>query len=212
VQNSGAYGVEIKDMLLELDAVEIATGEVRTIGNADCVYAYRQSRFKKDWKNKYLITSVTYLLKKTFAPRLDYGNIREELWRRGYADPTPQQLRDTIIAIREAKLPDPEEIASSGSFFKNVYLTNPADIKTAEAKGIPVWDGGKIPSGWLIENAGLRGKDFHGMRVSDKASLVLINESAKNYADLAAAREEIIKQVRDKFGYTLEQEPMELGE
>jgi UDP-N-acetylmuramate dehydrogenase len=114
--------------------------------------------------------------------------------------------------VREAKLPDPAELASSGSFFKNVYLKTEEEIEAAKNAGIPVWDGGKIPSGWLIENAGLKGQVFHGMRVSDKASLVLINESARNYADLDAARSEIIKRVKDKFGYTLEQEPMELGE
>ena len=91
-------------------------------------------------------------------------------------------------------------------------MTTDKEIAEAEAKGIPVWDGGKIPSGWLIENAGLKGQVFHGMRVSDKASLVLINEGARDYADLAAARQEIIDIVYEKFGYKLEQEPMELGE
>ena len=114
--------------------------------------------------------------------------------------------------MRESKLPDPAEIASAGSFFKNVYLKTPEEIAAAKERGIPVWDGGKIPSGWLIEHAGLKGQVFHGMRVSDKASLVLINEDAKDYADLAAARKEIIAIVRAKFGFTLEQEPMELGE
>ena len=125
---------------------------------------------------------------------------------------SPETIRQAVRAVREGKLPDPSEIASSGSFFKNVYLTSDEEIAEAEAKGIPVWDGGKIPSGWLVENAGLKGQVFHGMRVWDKASLVLVNEGARNYADLAAAREEIIEKVRAKYGYTLEHEPMELGE
>ena len=85
-------------------------------------------------------------------------------------------------------------------------------LDLAKEKGIPVWDGGKVPSGWLIEHAGLKGKEFYGMRVSDKAALILINENAKNYADLAKARQVVIDTVKEKFGYTLEQEPMELGD
>ena len=120
-------------------------------------------------------------------------------------------MRDAVAEIRAGKLPDPKDFASSGSFFKNIYL-NKKQTKEAKAKGIPVWDGGKVPSGWLIENAGLKGKEFYGMRVSDKAALILINESAKSYANLAKARQAVIDVVYEKFGYTLEQEPMELGD
>ena len=102
-------------------------------------------------------------------------------------------------------------MSSATAFFKNVYISED-EIPAAEEKGIPVWDGGKIPSGWLIEHAGLKGKEFYGMRVSDKASLVLINESAKSYADLAKARQAVIDAVYEKYGFKLEQEPMELGE
>ena len=124
-------------------------------------------------------------------------------------------IRRMVSEIRAEKLPDPAEIASSGSFFKNIYLDQ-VGADEAEEKGIPVWrsndDSGKINSGWLIEQAGLKGEELHGMRVSDKAALVLINEKTKNYADLAAARSEIIDTVRRKFGYTLEQEPVEIPE
>ena len=100
---------------------------------------------------------------------------------------------------------------SCTTIFKNIYL-NEKEAEEAKEKGIPVWDGGKVPSGWLIEHAGLKGKEFYGMRVSDKAALILINENAKNYADLARARQAVIDAVKEKFGYTLEQEPMELGD
>ena len=118
-----------------------------------------------------------------------------------------------VSIIREEKLPDPEKIASAGSFFKNVYVDKES-ADEAEKKGIPIWrsaDGsGKINSGWLIEQCGLKGKEMFGFRVSEKAALVLINESAKKYSDLAQARAEIIDAVRKKFGYTLEQEPVEI--
>ena len=211
VQNIGAYGVEIKDMLLELDAVEIATGEVRTIGNADCVYAYRQSRFKKDWKNKYLITSVTYLLKKTFAPRLDYGNIREELWRRGFADPTPQQLRDTIIAIREAKLPDPKVTGNAGSFFMNPIVSRETyKLLAKQYEGMPHYDVDnghvKIPAGWMIDQCGWKGKSLGHAGVHDKQALVLVNLGGATGAEIVALCEAIQKDVMAKFGIEIHPE------
>ena len=117
-----------------------------------------------------------------------------------------------VSAIRADKLPDPKERASAGSFFKNVYLSD-EEAKAAEEKGLPVYhgkDGNKINSGWLIEHAGLSGKTLHGMHVNEKAALVLINDSAKSYADLAAAREEIVKTVKEKYGYEIKQEPVEI--
>ena len=129
-----------------------------------------------------------------------------------------------VKAVRNSKLPDPEKIASAGSFFKNVYLTD-EEADEAEARGIQVWRNAKevgpdspekrtnlVNSGWLLEEAGLKGKVFHGMKVSEKAALILINEDAKTYADLAAAREEIANVVFEKFGFRIEQEPDEIGE
>ena len=123
VQNIGAYGVEAKDLILSVWMVEIPTGEIRMLGNEECEYGYRQSRFKQDWKNRFLITRVTYGLSKTFTPHLDYGNIRAELERKGIKEPTAQQLRDTIIDIRNAKLPDPKVEGNAGSFFMNPVVT-----------------------------------------------------------------------------------------
>ena len=119
VQNIGAYGVEVKDLITEVEAVEIATGHIRVFQNEECGYAYRDSRFKHEWKNRYLITHVTYQLQQTFEPRLDYGNIRTELERKGIIKPTAQQLRQVIIDIRNAKLPDPIIMGNAGSFFMN---------------------------------------------------------------------------------------------
>ena len=119
VQNIGAYGAEAKDVIESIEAVEIATGKVVTISAADCNYAYRQSIFKHEWKNKYLITHVTYRLSSTFTPHLDYGNICAELEKKRIVTPTAQQLRDTIIEIRNEKLPDPKVEGNAGSFFMN---------------------------------------------------------------------------------------------
>ena len=119
VQNIGAYGVEAKDFIRQVHAVEIATGSLCVFSNEDCQYGYRDSRFKHEWKNCYLITSVEYELQQQFAPRLQYGNICAELERRGIDHPTAQQVRDVIIDIRNAKLPDPKVMGNAGSFFMN---------------------------------------------------------------------------------------------
>lgn len=103
VQNIGAYGVEASMLICCVSMIEIPTGKTWMIGNDECEYGYRQSRFKKDWKNRFLITRVTYVLSTSFQPHLDYGNIRQELNRRGLVEPTAQQLRDVIIDIRNAK-------------------------------------------------------------------------------------------------------------
>ncbi len=213
VQNVGAYGQDIAQTLTSVRAYDTLLEDFVDLPKIDLGLSYRHSIFNSGNKvGRYFITKVVVCLKHTELKPPFYNSLQKYLDDNNITDYSPESIRKAVRAVREAKLPDPEEIASSGSFFKNVYLKTDAEIATAQAKGIPVWDGGKIPSGWLIENAGLKGQIFHGMRISDKASLVLINESAHSYADLAAARQEVIKRVQDKFGYTLEQEPMELGE
>ena len=123
VQNIGAYGVEAKDLIDSVEAVEIATGQVVTISGKDCGYGYRQSKFKQEWKNRYLITHVTYQPSTSFQPHLDYGNIRQELEKKGITEPTAQQLRDVIIDIRNAKLSVPKIERNAGSFFMNPIVT-----------------------------------------------------------------------------------------
>ena len=126
VQNIGAYGVEAKDFIVSVRMVDIATGESLNVDSEACAYGYRQSRFKNDWKNRFLITHVTYALSRTFTPRLDYGNIRAELERRGITEPTARQLRQTVIDIRNAKLPDPKVTGNAGSFFMNPVVSRAA--------------------------------------------------------------------------------------
>ena len=213
VQNVGAYGQDISQTLEYVRAYDTLLEDFVEIQKIDLDLSYRHSIFNSGKSvGRYFITKVVVDLQRNTLKPPFYNSLQKYLEDNHITDYSPETIRKAVRAIRESKLPDPEEIASSGSFFKNVYLKTQEEIARAKAAGIPVWDGGKIPSGWLIENAGLKGEIFHGMRVSDKASLVLINENARSYADLAAARNEIIQRVKDKFGFTLEQEPMELGD
>ena len=213
VQNVGAYGQDISQTIVYVRAYDVLFEGFVEIPKIDMDLSYRHSIFNSgNTVGRYFITKVVVCLKRGELKPPFYTSLQYYLDIHDITEYSPETIRKAVRAVRESKLPDPAEIASSGSFFKNVYLTTKEEVAEAEAKGIPVWEGGKIPSGWLIENAGLKGKVFHGMRVSDKASLVLINEGARDYADLAAARQEIIDIVYEKFGYKLEQEPMELGE
>jgi UDP-N-acetylmuramate dehydrogenase len=220
VQNIGAYGQEVSQTIESVKAYDILNQKVVTFSRDEMNFSYRKSIFNSgDTAGKYLIISATFVLKKGDTPQPFYRSLQSYIEENNVTDFSPASIRECVMAIRAAKLPDPKEEASAGSFFKNVYLSD-SEADIAESRGIPVYrktlpDGtheNKVSSGWLIENAGLKGKEFYGMRVSDKAALVLINESAKSYADLAKARQAVIDAVYEKYGYTLEQEPMELGD
>ena len=204
VQNIGAYGVEAKDLILSVWMVEIPTGEIRMLGNEECEYGYRQSRFKQDWKNRFLITRVTYGLSKTFTPHLDYGNIRAELERKGIKEPTAQQLRDTIIDIRNAKLPDPKVEGNAGSFFMNPVVTKARYEKlAAQYPDMPHYRVDsrheKIPAGWMIEQCGWKGKSLGRAGVHDKQALVLVNRGGATGEEIVALSNAIRKDVKAKF-------------
>ena len=204
VQNIGAYGMEAKDLILCVWMIEIPTGKPWMIGNEECEYSYRQSRFKKDWKNRFLITRVTYGLSKTFRPHLDYGNIRAELERKGIADPTAQQLRDTIIDIRNAKLPDPKVEGNAGSFFMNPIVTRLKYEKlAAQYPEMPHYRVDsrheKIPAGWMIEQCGWKGKSLGRAGVHDKQALVLVNRGGATGEEIVTLCEAVRKDVKAKF-------------
>lgn len=212
VQNIGAYGQEIADTLVSIEVFDSATNTFKTLSKSDLNFSYRKSILNTTEKNRYFVISVTLELQEGQMSRPFYNSIEQYIEANNCTDFSPQGIRQIVSAIRADKLPDPLEKASSGSFFKNIYLTN-EEADAAEDKGYPVHrgkDGNKINSGWFIERAGLKGKLLHGMRVNEKAALVLINESAQSYQDLAKARSEIINTVYDKFGYWLEQEPEEI--
>ena len=205
VQNIGAYGAEVKDLITTVEAVEIGTGRIVHFTNAQCEYAYRQSRFKRDWKNRFFITYVTYRLCRTFVPHLDYGNIKAALAKKGIVMPTPIELRQAIIDIRKAKLPDPKVEGNAGSFFMNpivqrskfealqaLYPDMPHYIIDAERV--------KIPAGWMIEQCGWKGKALGRAGVHHKQALVLVNKGGAEGSDVLALCRRIQADVKAKFG------------
>ena len=205
VQNIGAYGAEASYIIKNVEAVEIATGRSVTFKAADCGYGYRQSRFKTEWRGRYLITHVTYRLSRTFMPQLDYGNLRDVLNQRGIASPTAQELRQAVIDIRRDKLPDPQVEGNAGSFFMNPVVG--ADTYRRLKEHYPQMphytldDGSeKIPAGWLIEQCGWKGRSLGRAGVHSRQALVLVNRGGATGAEIVALCETIRKDVKQKFG------------
>ena len=225
VQNIGAYGQEVTQVIVSVDAYDTKTGEFVVIPASEMKMSYRKSIFNSGENvGRYFIYATTVCVKKGQLNPPFYRSLQAYVDEHHETDFSPLNIARMVKAVRNSKLPDPEKIASAGSFFKNVYLTD-EEADEAEARGIQVWRNAKevgpdspekrtnlVNSGWLLEEAGLKGKVFHGMKVSEKAALILINEDAKTYADLAAAREEIANIVFEKFGFRIEQEPDEIGE
>ncbi len=205
VQNIGAYGAEVKDLIASVEAVEIASGEVHTLTPAVCQYGYRQSRFKHEWKNRYLITHVTYQLSSAFQPHLEYGNIRHELAQRGIEQPTAQELRQVIIDIRNAKLPDPQVLGNAGSFFMNPVISRQQYETLANRyPDMPHYtvdaDHEKIPAGWMIDQCGWKGRSLGPAGVHDRQALVIVNRGGATGADIVRLYETIQQDVRQRFG------------
>ncbi len=215
VQNIGAYGQEISETLLSLEAYDVRDKRMVRLTNEDCQFSYRNSIFRDGLKGRYVITSVTLRLYKAMPQPPFYKAVQDYLDSHAITLFTPEVLRDAVLAIRTDKLPDPAVRPNAGSFFKNAIVEDwqLQAIKTEhpEAPSYDMPDGKfKIPTGWLIETVGLKGELLHGIRVHDKNALVLINESASSYQDLASARDEIIAHVRDTFRIIIEQEPLEM--
>ena len=227
VQNIGAYGVEAKDFITSLHALDIETGEIVEITNAECEYGYRQSRFKKDWKNRFVITDVTYQLSTTFTPHLDYGNIRKVLEEKGIScnvedgQLSAQLLRDTIIDIRNAKLPDYEVEGNAGSFFMNPIVSKEKfEELLAKYPNMPYYpittptpslgragEGAvKLPAGWLIDQCGWKGKTLGRAGVHDKQALVLVNKGGATGEEVVALCRQIQKDVLERFGVEIHPE------
>lgn len=215
VQNIGAYGQEVADTLVSLEAYDSQSDSMVTLQNTDCEFSYRHSIFRGSQQGRYVITSITLKLSKSLPAPPFYEALQNYLDERNVSVFTQQTIRDAVIAIRAGKLPDPAIRPNTGSFFKNAIIESwqLGDLLAAhpDAKTYEMGNGTvKVPTGWLIDKAGLKGKLIHGMRVNEKNALVLINESANSYADLAAAREEIIGTIRDTFRIQIEQEPLEI--
>ncbi|MFO0882066.1 MAG: UDP-N-acetylmuramate dehydrogenase [Candidatus Saccharimonadales bacterium] len=214
INNVGAYGQEIKDTLLFVRAYDTQTDTFVEINNSDCAFGYRSSRFKTTDYGRFIISSITLQLKQTptnyTAP--NYPALTASLQEHDIYYPTPDDVMRNVIAIRMSKLPDPKQLANTGSFFKNpIVPAEKAQQLLAEFPNMPTYpreDGTvKLAGGWLIETAGLKDLRLHGMWVYEKQALVLVNENAHSFADLAAMVNHIQSTVNQLFGVQLEPEP-----
>ena len=205
VQNIGAYGVEVKDILADIRAYDRVEGRFVHIDPATCGYGYRTSRFKTEWKGRYIITAVTYRLSREPRPVLDYGGIRKALEGKAL---TPQVIRDTIIGIRREKLPDPTVTGSAGSFFCNPVV--PEEVFRRIEGNPPHYEvegGIKIPAAWLIEQCGFKGARLGGAQVYPRQPLVIVNATGEALPqEIIGLEKQVIDAVREKFGITLHPE------
>lgn len=212
VQNIGAYGAEVKDLIETVEAVEIGTGRLCVFSREDCQYGYRDSRFKHEWKNKYLITHVVYHLSNDEGRQsTEYGNIRAELDRRGIQTPTAAQLRQVVIDIRNAKLPDPKITGNAGSFFMNPVVSREKfEALLAQYPQMPHYyidaDHEKIPAGWMIDQCGWKGRSLGRAGVHDKQALVLVNRGGATGQEIVDLCNTIRADVKQKFGIDIHPE------
>lgn len=205
VQNIGAYGAEAKDIILKVEAVDLQTGKMCEFTNEECEYAYRKSKFKGEWRNRFVITYVTYKLSEVFCPCLDYGNIRAELEKRNIKVPTAEQLRNVIIDIRNEKLPDSKVEGNAGSFFMNPVVPKAKyEELVARFGNVPHYsvddNNEKIPAGWMIDQCGWKGKSLGKAGVHSRQALVLVNRGGAEGKDIVALCDAIKRDVKDKFG------------
>lgn len=208
VQNIGAYGVEVKDLIVEVECVDLQSGAVKIFKNADCQYAYRQSIFKNELKGRYAVVWVTYRLLKQAELHLDYGNIRNVLSDK--ADYTAKDVRDAIIDIRNQKLPDPKVVGNAGSFFMNPIVSQQKyEALLKEYPTMPHYEvkgGVKIPAGWLIDQCGLKGYQMGRAAVHDKQALVLVNKGGASSDEIVALSRIVQEKVKEKFGIDINAE------
>ncbi len=211
MQNIGAYGVEIKDLFHSLEAFEIATGKTKTFNAADCQFGYRESFFKRDGKDRYVILNVTFRLLKKPALSTHYGAITDELARLGVTQPGIRDVSNAVINIRNSKLPNPAELGNAGSFFKNPVVPKAVyeaiAVQHPEAPHYPAGDGHvKLAAGWLIEKAGWKGKRIGNCGMHARQALVLVNYGGATGNEIWQHSEHVKNDVAEKFGVELERE------
>ena len=217
IQNIGAYGVEVKDVITKVEGIDISTTKRVEFSNADCAFEYRNSIFKNELKGKVVITSVSFKLsKKQHQLNTNYGAIEQELAAKNIINPTIKEVSDAVIFIRQSKLPDPKKIGNSGSFFKNPVISSKQfkklqdkypnipfyKIAAANKKDTPF--SYKIPAGWLIETAGFKGKRFGDCGVHEKQALVLVNYNNASGADVYKLAKKIQETILATFEITLD--------
>lgn len=209
VQNIGAYGVEVCEVIEKVDAISIETGNPVQFSKMHCEFDYRNSVFKNEYKNLFIITHVYFRLQKKADFKIEYGAIQKEL--EAYAEINLQNIREVIIKIRESKLPDPEKIGNAGSFFKNpIVEKDVADRLSVKHENMPVYAvndfESKIAAGWLIEQCGWKGKQMGNAGVHKDQALVLVNHGNASGQEILHLANEIRKSVLMTFGIKLEME------
>jgi UDP-N-acetylmuramate dehydrogenase len=218
IQNIGAYGLEMADRCASVRAIEKATGAAIEFDAADCAFGYRDSYFKREGRDRYLITSVTFRLPKAWQPNAGYADLSRALGERGYTNgdaPGARAIFDAVVAVRRAKLPDPLLLGNAGSFFKNPVIEAPQfDALLAREPQIVSYrqsDGRvKLAAGWLIDQCGWKGRALRAAAVHERQALVLVNRGGATGADILELAQAIQRDVAARFGVALEQEPVSL--
>ena len=211
MQNIGAYGVEIKDSFQELQAIHIQEKYTRTFSKEECRFGYRESVFKRELKDQYIITSVTYRLQKKPFYKISYGAIERQLEHMGVKELSIRAISDAVCAIRSSKLPDPKVIGNAGSFFKNPQISQKRFKKLQSSFpgiiGYFLENGDvKLAAGWLIEQCGFKGVRRGDAGCHDRQALVLVNHGNASGNEIYNLSEEIVKSVKEKFGVVLQRE------
>lgn len=211
IQNIGAYGVELKDVLHGVEAYHLRDGSITHFSNADCAFGYRDSVFKHKQKGQFAILSVTFKLNKNPQLNTSYGAIEQELEKMGVSNPTIQDVSNAVINIRQSKLPDPEKMGNAGSFFKNPVISNEqADAIKKRYPGMPGFAGNngftKVPAAWLIEQCGWKGFRKHDAGVHQNQPLVLVNYGHASGNEIFELSELILQSVKQHFDILLERE------
>ena len=209
VQNVGAYGVEAGDFIVKVDAISIDGAYTCAFTNDDCEFAYRHSIFKTEEKDRYIITHVTFRLKKYAALKLSYGNLKDKVEELGGA--TLANVRRAVCEIRCAKLPDPAEIGSAGSFFMNPVVSSAIAARLIEdypaMPQYPLPDGNvKLSAGWMIEQCGWKNNPHEHVGVYNKQALVVINRGGATGGEVVEFANAVVASVKEKFGVTLHME------
>ena len=212
VQNIGAYGTEIKDTFVSCEAMAIKNQEIRTFSKEECHFGYRESIFKNDVKDQYIITAVVFkLTKRNHKINTSYGDISGELLKNNITNPTLKDVSNAVITIRKSKLPDPAELGNSGSFFKNpIVLKSDFEKIHQQFPEMRYFDISetevKVPAGWLIEQAGFKGKRFGDAGIHKNQALVLVNYGKATGQEILNVSKEIQATVFQKFGIHIEAE------
>lgn len=210
MQNIGAYGVELKETILSVEACDIETGEKRIFQNQDCGFGYRESVFKNILKDKYFITAITLKLSKKDNKKLEYRVLKDFIDKNNIEIKNVKDVSDMVTQIRRSKLPDPKVIGNAGSFFKNVFIDqNKLQEILAIYPDVPYFTEDsvvKIPTAWMIEQCGYKGKRFGNVGVHDKQALILVNHGGGTGEEILKLAEEIISVVSIKFGIAISPE------